>query len=61
MDVEVAAGVEIPRTVWFSETCDVDPWRLGAFLILTVLKSEVDGTHELFTPETLCRQSFAQR
>ena len=47
MDVEVGAG---------GETCDVDPWRPGAFLILIVLKSEVNGTHELFTPETLCRQ-----
>ena len=34
--------------VWFCETCGVDPWRLGAFLILVVLKSEVNGTHELF-------------
>ena len=46
MDVEVGAG---------GETCDVDPWRLGAFLILIVLRSEVNGTHELFTLETLCR------
>ena len=25
-------------------------------LVLIVLKSELNGTHELFTPETLCRQ-----
>ena len=37
--------------VWFCETCGVDPWRVGAFLFLIVLKSEVNGTHELFTPE----------
>ena len=34
----------------------MDPWRLAAFLILIVLKSEVNGTHELCTLETLCCQ-----
>ena len=34
----------------------MDPWRLGSFLILIVLKSEVNGTLEPFTPETLCCQ-----
>ena len=34
----------------------MDPWRLGAFLFLIMLKSEVNGAHELSKPETLCRQ-----
>ena len=42
--------------VWFYDTCDVDPWRLGAFLFFIVWKSEVNGAHDLFTPETLCCQ-----
>ena len=54
MDVEVAAGVGNSEDVWFCETCGVDPWRPGAFWILIVLRSQVNGTHELVTPETLC-------
>ena len=60
MDVEVAAGVEIPRTHGFARRA---VWILGdlvPFFILIVLRSEVNGTHELYTPE-ICVSSFAQR
>ena len=55
MDVEVQLEWK-SEDLRFCETCGVDPWRLGAFLIFIVLRSEVNGTHEPFTPETLCCQ-----